>query len=206
MSEARSQRSGAGSDRQTATTFIGASSRATGMSMRRMATRVIAASPTVSARPRWTPPITPYAAMARPPSVGATAIGIRLRIDWTVNPTARRSLGSASPTTANSVGLAMLDHAITTTTPVAVADPAARVLIDAVEKILARAEEPDGGDRCPERFEILRQEALPEVLAEREEEDGPGDRDDVALETEGLRSGSHVGLDTTMKLLFHTQS
>src|SRR5205823_11671103 len=55
--------------------------------------------------------------MARPPSVGATAIGIRLRMDWTVNPTARRSLGSASPTTANSVGLAMLDHAITKTRP-----------------------------------------------------------------------------------------
>ena len=77
---------------------------------------------------------------------------------------------------------------------------------DAVEKILTRAEEADGGDRRPEGLQILRKEALPEILAQREEEDSPGDRDDVALETERLRSGSHVGLDTTMKLLFHSQA
>ena len=55
--------------------------------------------------------------MASPPSVGAMAIGMRRRIDCTVKPRARRSLGSASPTTANSVGLAMLDHAMTKSNP-----------------------------------------------------------------------------------------
>ena len=49
--------------------------------------------------------------------MGATAIGTRLRIDCTVKPSARRSLGRASPTTANSGGLAMLDQAMTKSSP-----------------------------------------------------------------------------------------
>ena len=46
--------------------------------------------------------------MMMPPAIGATRIGTRRKIACTVNPMARRSFGSASPTTAKSVGLAML--------------------------------------------------------------------------------------------------
>jgi hypothetical protein len=44
-------------------------------------------------------------------------MGMRLRIDCTVKPSARRSFGRASPTTAKRVGLAMLDHAMTNVRP-----------------------------------------------------------------------------------------
>jgi hypothetical protein len=53
-------------------------------------------------------------------------------------------------------------------TPVAIADPSAGVLIDAVEKVLARAEEANGRDRRAERLEILRDEPLPQIFAQRE--------------------------------------
>ena len=52
MSEARSQRSGAGNDRQTAAMFTRVSSRITGMSIRPTAATVTAARAMVSARPR----------------------------------------------------------------------------------------------------------------------------------------------------------
>ncbi len=55
--------------------------------------------------------------MTSPPMIGAMAIGMRFRIDCTVKPMARRSFGSASPTTANNVGLPMLDQAATKTSP-----------------------------------------------------------------------------------------
>jgi hypothetical protein len=117
MSEVRSQRSGVGSDRHTATMCVGIGSAVAGILTRLTTPSVTAASTTVTASPRWIPLPRPYATIARPPRVGATAIGTRLRIDCTVNPSARRSLGSASPTTAKSVGLAMLDHAMTKTRP-----------------------------------------------------------------------------------------
>ena len=82
--------------------------------------RTRAATPSVTAAmtrdttsPSRTPPRTPSAATASPPNVGAITIGTRRSTDCTVNPIVRLSGGSASPTTANSVGLAMLSHAIT---------------------------------------------------------------------------------------------
>jgi len=59
----------------------------------------------------------PCLAITNPPMIGATAIGTRFRIDCTVNPIARRSFGRASPMTANSVGLPMLDQADTKKRP-----------------------------------------------------------------------------------------
>ena len=55
--------------------------------------------------------------MTHPPMIGATAIGTRFRIDCTVNPMARCFFGNASPMTANSVGLPMLDQAETKKSP-----------------------------------------------------------------------------------------
>src|SRR6266480_2055366 len=65
---------------------------------------------------------------------------------------------------------------------VAIADPPAWVLVDAVEEVFARPEEADRSDRRAEALEVLRQKALPEVLAEREQEDRRGDGDDVEFE------------------------
>src|SRR5437867_1363717 len=70
------------------------------------------------------------------------------------------------------------------TPAVSIADPPPRVLVDAIEEVLARPEEPDGGDRRPEDLEVLGQKALPEVLAEGEQEHRHRDRDDVAFEPE----------------------
>src|SRR3989449_213412 len=70
------------------------------------------------------------------------------------------------------------------TPTVSIADPPARVLVDAIEEVLARPEEPDGGDRRPKDLEVLGQKALPEVLAEGEQEHRHRDRDDVAFEPE----------------------
>src|SRR5207237_1507667 len=117
ISEVSSHRSGLGSERHTATMSVGTGSGVTGILTRLTTPSVTTASTTVAASPRWTPLRRPYAAIAKPPRVGARAIGTRLRIDCTVNPSARRSLGSASPTTAKSVGLAMLDHAMAKTRP-----------------------------------------------------------------------------------------
>src|SRR6266550_572338 len=161
MSDARSQRSGAGNDRHTVTMWVGTASTPTGMSTRRTAISVNRASATVTARPRWTPPRTPYAAMASPPSVGAMAIGMRRRIDCTVKTRACRSLGSASASPS-------------------VADPSPRVLVDAVEQVLRAPEQADRGDGRPERLQVLRQEALPEILTQREQEDGRRDGEEVA--------------------------
>ena len=87
--------------------------------MRTLATtaRVTRASATVIASPSRTPFRTPYAAMARPPRAGAIKMGRRFNVAWTVNPIARRSLGSASPITAKRVGLAMLAQAMPKTRP-----------------------------------------------------------------------------------------
>ena len=49
--------------------------------------------------------------------VGATTMGSRRRMAWTEKPIARRSLGKASPITANSEGLAMLVQAMVKTSP-----------------------------------------------------------------------------------------
>jgi hypothetical protein len=57
--------------------------------------------------PVRTPETTPAHAINAPPASGATAIGTRLSIDWSVKPIARRSFGSASPMTAKMAGLAM---------------------------------------------------------------------------------------------------
>src|ERR671932_659431 len=109
--------------------------------------------------------------MRKPPIVGATAIGTRRRIACTVNPIARRSRGSASPTTAKSAGLAMLDHAMTSASPaktygdegderasaaVAVGDPAAGILVRAVEKVARTPVEADRRDRRAKCLEVLR--------------------------------------------------
>ena len=69
---------------------------------------------------------------------------------------------------------------------VSIADPPAGILVDAVEKVLARPEEPDRGDRRAQGLEVFGHEALPEIFPEREQEDRSGDRDDVALEAERL--------------------
>jgi hypothetical protein len=97
---------------------------------------------------------------------------------------------------------------------VAIADPPAGVLVEAVEEILRGAEEPDRGGRGAQRLQVLREEPLPEVLAEREEARRGRDGQDVAVEAEpAARAGrrragvegplAHDGLDSTMKLLFH---
>src|SRR5207249_10883471 len=78
------------------------------------------------------------------------------------------------------------EHQKRAATTVSIAYPSARVLVDAVEEVLARPEEPDGGDGCAEHLQVLRQEALPEVLAEREQEHRDGHGDDIALEAERL--------------------
>ncbi len=46
--------------------------------------------------------------------------------------------------------------------------------------------EPDGGDGRAEYLQVLRQEAPPEILAEREQKHCDGDGNNVALESEGL--------------------
>ena len=103
-----------------------------------------------------------------------------------------------------------------TTPAVAVTDPAPRVLVDTVQEILAGSEQADRRDRRAQRLEILRDEALPEVFPQREQERGSGDRDDIALEAERLHRPNtaaqrgtatrwNMGLDTIMKLLFHDQ-
>ena len=61
------------------------------------------------------PRANPIRARIKPPATGAITIGTRRRIDCTVKPIARRCLGRASPTTAKSVGLAMLDQAAANT-------------------------------------------------------------------------------------------
>jgi len=45
-----------------------------------------------------------------------------------------------------------------------------RLLADAVNEVLACPEQPDGGDRRTQCLEVRWQEALPEILVEREEE------------------------------------
>jgi hypothetical protein len=96
----------------------------------------------------------------------------------------------------------------------AIADPAARVLIETVEEVLTRPEEADRRDRRAESVEILRREALPEVLAQRQEKRRQRHGDDVGLEASGggaltFRGAEadlilHVPLDTIMKLLFQS--
>src|SRR5205823_12048130 len=61
-----------------------------------------------------------------------------------------------------------------------VADPSPRVLVDAVELVLRAPEQADRGDGRPERLQVLRQEALPEILTQREQEDGRRDGEEVA--------------------------
>src|SRR5439155_27332829 len=80
-------------------------------------TSVTIASTTEITRPSLTPERNPYDAIASPPNVGAMAIGTRRSTDWTVNPIVRRFFGRASPTTAKSVGLAMLVQAMAKTSP-----------------------------------------------------------------------------------------
>ncbi len=85
--------------------------------MRRTTRSVAPASAMETTRPTRTPLRTPWVTISRPPSVGAISTGTRRRIAWTEKPTARRSRGSASPTTAKRVGLAMLVQHITNSRP-----------------------------------------------------------------------------------------
>jgi hypothetical protein len=66
-------------------------------------------------------------------------------------------------------------------------------LVDAVQEVLARSEQADGGDGSAQHFEVLRHEAPPEVLAEGQQEDGDGDHDEIALDTEGLAERGSTG-------------
>src|SRR3989442_10617958 len=79
------------------------------------------------------------------------------------------------------------------TSTVSIADPSAGILVDAIEEVLARPEEADGGDRCAENLEVFWHEALPEVLAEREEEHRRGHGNDVALEAERIADAPPYG-------------
>ena len=113
----RSHLKGEGIVAQTAMMLVGAASLVIGMATRATTGKVTTASASVTRSPTRTPPSTPWAAIKSPPSVGASAIGTRFRMDCTVKPRARRSLGRVSPTTEKRVGLAMLDHAMTKTRP-----------------------------------------------------------------------------------------
>src|SRR5829696_8862991 len=64
----------------------------------------------------------------------------------------------------------------------AIAQPAARILIDAVQKVLRRAKQTDGGDRRTEGLEILRQEPPPQAFAQAHEADGGRSRNDRAVQ------------------------
>jgi hypothetical protein len=61
------------------------------------------------------------------------------------------------------------------------------ILVDRVEEVFRGAEEPDDARARAERFEILRQVPLPQLLAEAEQEDDGRHDDDVALKAEVLR-------------------
>src|SRR6266571_5286320 len=87
---------------------------------------------------------------------------------WAVKPIARRSRGSASPT-------------------VSVRDPPSRILIRAIQEVLQGPVEPDREHRRAQRLEIFREETLPEVFPQAEQEHRGADRDDVALEPEVVR-------------------
>ena len=78
--------------------------------------------------------------------------------------------------------------------PQPVGKPAAGILVQRIEEIPCRAEETDGRDGRAERLQVFRQESLPQILAEREQEHRDGDRDNVPLEAERLchrRSAGH---------------
>src|SRR5262249_31970757 len=65
-----------------------------------------------------------------------------------------------------------------------ICEPPARVLIDRVEEILRRSKQSDR--HCPraERLKVARQKLLPQLLTEKEQEDGRGGRQDVTLHGE----------------------
>src|SRR4029079_19233564 len=75
------------------------------------------ASTAAATSARRTPPVTPWAAINRPPIGAPMTRGTRTRIDWTLNATARRSRGSEAPMTANVVGNAPALQAITPISP-----------------------------------------------------------------------------------------
>jgi hypothetical protein len=68
-------------------------------------------------KPTRTPATSPTLPMSSPPRGGASTMGRRLRIDWTVKPMARRSGGRLSPMRAKVAGRARLDHAMVKASP-----------------------------------------------------------------------------------------
>src|SRR5581483_6827084 len=69
---------------------------------------------------------------------------------------------------------------------IAVGDPAARVLIDAIEEILGSPKGTDRGDRRAERLEIRREEPAPQILTAAKEEHARRHGDDLRREPEEL--------------------
>ena len=117
MSDTRSRRSGLGSRFHTPRRVIPLPPAGSTRWTLEMTAKVNQASTMLQARPARTPVRMPHVAIKKPPIVGATTMGRRRSMAWTENPIARRSLGRASPITANNEGLAMLVQAIVKTRP-----------------------------------------------------------------------------------------
>jgi len=64
--------------------------------------------------------------------------------------------------------------------------PATRILVDGVKKIFRCAEEADRGDARSQRFQILREKLLPELLTKPHQKHRARSRRDVAFDSQGL--------------------
>src|SRR6476661_6875414 len=179
-SESRSRRSGRGSERQTSAMPPAAEGERGTRCIRRTTSRVARARAIDARRPSRTPIRMATAAMTSPPSVGAIRMGTRRRMAWTEKPTARRPLGRASPTTAKSVGLAILVQHMTNTRPSSTTGhrvAEATMAYPTAARLTNRS--------SAQRLEILGDEAAPQILAQRHEEHRGDDGGGVPLESEG---------------------
>src|SRR5262245_64715325 len=70
--------------------------------------------------------------------------------------------------------------------PEAVTSPSARILVQTVEQVFERREQPDHRAARAERGQILRQVALPEFLAQPQPEDAQRQNRHVAIEAQVL--------------------
>ena len=90
-----------------------------------------------------------------------------------------------------------------------IGQPAAGILINRVKKILGGAEQSDDCDACTERLQILGEKLLPELLAQTNQEYGPGGRSDVPLNAEKIcRSSVAPGfqkLSSPRRSYFHSR-
>jgi hypothetical protein len=68
--------------------------------------------------------------------------------------------------------------------PLAVGDPAAGILIEAVEQVFGASVEAYGNDGCAQRLQVLGDELPPEVLAQSHGEHGERHGRGIAVERE----------------------